>query len=79
MLLKYDKDDSSIKLIDFGLYKHYKDTAIIKRLDRLKGAPFYQAPEVSKGQVTKMSDMWSLGVLLYVLKSGKSPFRGENS
>ena len=40
----------------------------------MAGTPLYMAPEVITGSYSKEADMWSLGVLLYVLVSGFHPF-----
>ena len=43
------------------------------------GTPFYIAPEVIEGtSIDDSCDMWSLGVILFILLSGQPPFPGEN-
>jgi calcium-dependent protein kinase len=42
------------------------------------GSPYYLAPEVIQGTYGPECDIWSLGVLMYVLLSGCIPFEGEN-
>jgi len=70
-----------VKLADFGLAK-------IVKADGLKtfcGTPAYFAPEVlqrrgtvaGQGRYGKPADMWSLGVILYILLTGKPPFDGD--
>lgn len=64
-----------IKLGDFGL------SAILLPGERacLKvGSPYYVAPEVLKGDYDARADMWSLGVIFYMLVGGRPPFNGSN-
>ncbi|XP_051926157.1 death-associated protein kinase 2 isoform X1 [Hippocampus zosterae] len=65
----------NIKLIDFGLAhqflpgEEYKSTS---------GTPQYIAPEVINGEaLATATDMWSIGVITYILLSGMSPFQGN--
>lgn len=44
----------------------------------LAGTPYFISPEVLKGVYGKECDMWSLGVLLYILLSGEFPFNGDS-
>ena len=75
ILLTLDK--SNIKLVDFGLsnvynYGEYLITAC--------GSPCYAAPEMIKGLPYKgaKSDLWSVGVVLYIMLIGKLPFDDED-
>lgn len=63
-----------IKVIDWGL------GAIVGRqsLQRKCGTPEYAAPEIFLGDYNEKCDMWSLGVLIYIMIIGEHPFRGEN-
>eukprot|EP00826_Nyctotherus_ovalis_P019615 TRINITY_DN1606_c0_g1_i2.p1 TRINITY_DN1606_c0_g1~~TRINITY_DN1606_c0_g1_i2.p1 ORF type:complete len:240 (-),score=66.85 TRINITY_DN1606_c0_g1_i2:74-793(-) len=65
----HNKDDlSSVKLIDFGLSQIFEDPKIGKIKMKAKvGTPYYIAPEVIKGNYDEKCDIWSMGVILYVL------------
>ena len=65
-------DDDEVKLIDFGLSKIKKQTK--QMMHTVAGTPFYMAPEVLNENYGTKADIWSLGVLLYVLVSGYLPF-----
>eukprot|EP00521_Asterionellopsis_glacialis_P007320 CAMPEP_0195282166 /NCGR_PEP_ID=MMETSP0707-20130614/1163_1 /TAXON_ID=33640 /ORGANISM="Asterionellopsis glacialis, Strain CCMP134" /LENGTH=627 /DNA_ID=CAMNT_0040341119 /DNA_START=96 /DNA_END=1979 /DNA_ORIENTATION=- len=66
---------SPLKLIDFGLSTHYTPG---HRLSRVVGSSYYVAPEVLKKSYTEKCDLWSLGVIVYMLLSGAPPFYGKN-
>ncbi|CAB3377596.1 Hypothetical predicted protein [Cloeon dipterum] len=64
-----------IKIIDFGLARKFDPG---KKLQVLFGTPEFVAPEVVNfDQIGFGTDMWSVGVICYVLLSGLSPFMGE--
>lgn len=66
---------SPLKLIDFGLSCHFSPG---QRLSRVVGSSYYVAPEVLKKSYTEACDLWSLGVIVYMLLSGAPPFYGKN-
>jgi len=73
-----DDDKSVIKIIDFGLSRHESmDTGGVMRT--MVGTPHYVAPEVLRGSYTKSCDMWSIGIISYILLCGYPPFCGDNA
>jgi serine/threonine protein kinase len=68
-----DETKNKIKLIDFGLSRMTKNSTI--ELESVVGTMFYIAPEIIRGRVyNEKVDLWSLGVLMFVLLSGEHPF-----
>ena len=63
--------DAPIKIIDFGMSKPIPPHVY---LHRFAGTLMYAAPEVIKGNYTKTADMWSLGVILFIMLYGYPPF-----
>ncbi|XP_072774652.1 uncharacterized protein [Taeniopygia guttata] len=75
MLQDKDVPKPSIKIIDFGLAQQLQDGITFKSLC---GTPQYIAPEVINYEpLSPATDMWSIGVITYILLSGLSPFQGE--
>lgn len=64
-----------IKLLDFGLSTHFKEH---HSLTSPVGTPYYVSPEVLKGEYNKECDMWSIGVITYILLSGLPPFQADS-
>ena len=63
------RDYSTLKLIDFGLATTTRNT---KR--NSCGSPYYMAPEIINGHFCKKTDIWSVGVIIYLMLTGKHPF-----
>jgi calcium-dependent protein kinase len=75
-LLEKGKDYSKMKVIDFGTAKNF-DLTGKKKLNERIGTPFYIAPEVLKREYNEKCDIWSIGVITYMLLSGRAPFFGN--
>lgn len=68
-------DDSGVKIIDFGMARSLQRREFLKHL---RGTPYYIAPEVLDGQYSEHCDMWSFGVVMFVMLFGFPPFHGAN-
>ncbi|XP_077475711.1 myosin light chain kinase, smooth muscle isoform X2 [Stigmatopora argus] len=70
-----DAGGTAVKIIDFGLAAQLDDKGDTRVL---QGTPEFVAPEVINYEpVCLASDMWSVGVICYILLSGESPFQGS--
>ena len=65
-----------IKLIDFGTAKIFKPG---KKMNKFIGTSYYIAPEVLKERYDEKCDVWSCGVILYILLCGYPPFNGNSN
>mmetsp|Transcript_24255 Transcript_24255/g.46474 ORF Transcript_24255/g.46474 Transcript_24255/m.46474 type:complete len:394 (-) Transcript_24255:187-1368(-) len=68
--------DSPIKIIDFGLARKYAGN---RPMTTIVGTPYYIAPEVLRKKYDKSCDLWSIGVIAYVMLLGYPPFNGNNN
>lgn len=76
LLLTSEHDDSDIKIADFGFAKRVKKP---KSLTTQCGTPGYVAAEILEGKpYDTMADMWSIGVIVYILLGGYPPFIESN-
>ena len=64
-----------IKLIDFGLSQVFNPN---KKMKELKGTKYYLAPEIITKNYNHKCDIWAVGVLLFMLMTGKIPFKGDS-
>ncbi len=70
-------NEGRIKVMDFGLAK-FKHSGDITKTGDTVGTTAYMSPEQIKGQnVDQRTDIWSLGIVLYELFTGKKPFLSE--
>uniref|UniRef100_A0A0D9VBN3 non-specific serine/threonine protein kinase n=1 Tax=Leersia perrieri TaxID=77586 RepID=A0A0D9VBN3_9ORYZ len=70
-LFKSTKEDSPLKATDFGLSDFIKPG---KKFHDIVGSAYYVAPEVLKRRSGPESDVWSIGVITYILLCGRRPF-----
>ncbi|KAG6524429.1 calcium-dependent protein kinase 12-like [Zingiber officinale] len=73
-LLVSKKEDSPLKATDFGLSVFIEEKRVYKDI---VGSAYYVAPEVLEKNYGKEIDVWSAGVILYILLSGVPPFWAE--
>ena len=85
------RPDGRVKILDFGLAKHVRETKTSSSEDQeteamsltaegvVVGTAYYMSPEQARGKsVDKRSDIFSFGIILYEMLSGKRPFGGES-
>ncbi|CAJ1915460.1 unnamed protein product [Sphenostylis stenocarpa] len=65
------EENSTLKVIDFGLSDYVKPD---ERLNDIVGSAYYVAPEVLHRSYGTEADMWSIGVIAYILLCGSRPF-----
>ena len=75
---KSDENNNPIKIIDFGLSQFFDNNDINRKMNSKVGTAYYVAPEVLKGNYNEKCDIWSAGVILYILLSGEPPFNASN-
>ena len=76
LLESKDSDNIILKITDFGFAKCYDPSE--GGLTETLGSPLYMAPEIIKKlEYDSSVDIWALGVLSYIMLSGKPPFKGR--
>ena len=85
ILFLNNNPDSPIKIIDFGLSKIFGEIRPLMKGNKFEkntmsariGTSYYMSPEVLQGNYDNKCDIWSCGVILYILLCGYPPFDGE--
>lgn len=78
-LLKSDDDFPRVKVLDFGIAKlKTAETSNLTQQGMIVGTPFYMSPEQCVGdELDARSDIYSLGIIIYEILTGKVPFRAS--
>lgn len=84
LLKSYDGRNPVAKIVDFGMAKmmehEAKDAPMLTREGQIFGSPAYMSPEQAKGQpMSELSDIYSMGCILYEMMSGCPPHFASNS
>ena len=75
LLLESSSRYDSIKVIDFGTSIVFDPST---KMRHKYGTPYYIAPEVLSRMYDEKCDVWSCGVIMYILLCGQPPFKGKN-
>jgi serine/threonine-protein kinase len=80
LLTTHDEDRDWVKVVDFGLLKLRKESVAESSKGVLMGSPRYMSPEqIKRGELDHRTDVYSLGVNLYQMLSGRAPFVGQRA
>ena len=74
LLLDRSGDQTRVTIIDFGTAGSFTPG---EKMNQKYGTPYYIAPEVLKKSYDHKCDLWSCGVILYILLCGYPPFNGQ--
>ncbi len=71
------RDEQYVYLTDFGVAKAIEEETSLTQTGFLIGTPKYMAPELVSEPASTLSDIYSLGILLYQMLTGQTPFEGS--
>lgn len=70
-----NKTDYQVKVLDFGFAQFYDPKTGVKDI---VGSPLYMAPEIiGKKTYDSSCDVWSIGIIAFILLTGRPPFKGK--
>jgi calcium-dependent protein kinase len=76
ILLENENENAHLKIIDFGTSVTFDPK---RKMKTVLGTPYYVAPDVLKGRYNEKCDVWSMGVIMYILLCGYPPFPGKSN
>jgi serine/threonine protein kinase len=72
--------EGRVKILDFGLARAVQEESRLTQSGAILGTPAFMAPEQTRGEIAdSRSDLFSLGVILYLLSTGKHPFSAADA
>lgn len=78
ILFTSKEEGSPIKIIDFGLARQFNKSQD-ESMRTVVGTPYYIAPEVLQKDYDESCDLWSVGIIAYILLCGYPPFNGADN
>lgn len=78
ILFTSKEEGSPVKIIDFGLARHFDKRQDVS-MSTVVGTPYYIAPETLRKDYDESCDLWSVGIIAYILLCGYPPFNGADN
>jgi serine/threonine protein kinase len=81
LLKEYDEEENlfCIRITDFGLSTQRETSGTDSMFDDFCGTPMYMAPEIIENYpYSQLCDVWALGIIMFILLTGQSPFTADN-